>query len=160
MKHHSSQLLSMAIQNARLFVLNPNCCSATSCHFQLYSLVYNHGMAIGWLKSNLSQMLMCYISVCQAFRLSELVLSIMGMMITAHCISHTGWEAWVHLKMQEGLWTPCRQAYYQYKVLLFITTVYLSWVFHCEDLWMALHLFFFSSFLLIKWPKHKLAFKM
>lgn len=34
------------------------------------------------------------------------------------------------------------------KVLLFITTVYLSWVFHCEDLWMALHLFFFFLLLL------------
>lgn len=29
------------------------------------------------------------------------------------------------------------------KILLFIITVYLSWVFHCEDLWLALHLFFF-----------------
>lgn len=106
MKHHSSQLLSMAIQNACLLILNPNCCSATSCHFQLYDLVYDHGMAIGWLKSNLSQMLMCYISVCQAFRLSESVLSIMGMVISAHCISHTGWEAWVHLKMQEEALNP------------------------------------------------------
>lgn len=90
MKHHSSQLLSMAIQNAHLLVLNPNCRSATSCHFQLYNLVYDHRMAIGQLRSNLSQMLMYYISVYQAFRLSESVLIIMGMIIPARRISHTG----------------------------------------------------------------------
>ena len=110
MEHRSFQLLSMVVQNRLVsnVGLKP---WLLLCHFVSFSSnTILSGMAIGRLHSNLSQMLMCYMSLCQAFRFSASVLVIMGIIIPAHPMSQAGWEAWVYLKIQKEALKPSQRS--------------------------------------------------